>query len=305
MKSKVLGFFVPLFLIAVAAAVLLAYNPVHHDSLLLIKDIKTGKAIRYYKTGTLFTPESLVPWKYSIEVMNLHVVETTELEIPISQFKTIQDDLFDIVIPIRVTMSINPDITGPELLAGNAGELKKRVYRDLKRSIQISLDKYFRPLYAPDEMVSNIKDVIRTAVTSYNAGAVNTGAGIVSVDVIGLISYPDEDMYMMAVRHIKDLTGLRMSNEKELLKIKHDIQRDNLKKEELYSHYRKMSVIIENHPEILKYIYIDKISDDISVIISSDKSGIPMFMDSAGKILKAAQPENSTENGSNPKKNKQ
>ena len=52
----------------------------------------------------------------------------------------------------------------------------------------------------------------------------------------------------------------------------------------------RISSILKNNPEILKFIYIDKMGDDIKVIISSDKTGLPaMFNDSAEGTKPAAK----------------
>ena len=46
----------------------------------------------------------------------------------------------------------------------------------------------------------------------------------------------------------------------------------------------KVSSIIKDNPQILKYIYIDKMGDNIKVIISSDKTGIPGFLGESNDI---------------------
>jgi len=58
-----------------------------------------------------------------------------------------------------------------------------------------------------------------------------------------------------------------------------------------------ISNLIKSNPDILKYIYIDRLAGNVKLILSSDKSGMPFGMslnedlDKTGKSKNAAKEE--------------
>jgi hypothetical protein len=76
------------------------------------------------------------------------------------------------------------------------------------------------------------------------------------------------------------MRDLDFSNRKQEILLSKKLIKERYENELYYEKLLKVSSMIKDNPEILKFIYIDKLGDDIKVIISSDKIGLPaMFSD--------------------------
>jgi len=78
------------------------------------------------------------------------------------------------------------------------------------------------------------------------------------------------------------MRDLDFSNKKQEILLSKKLIKDKHENELYFEKLLRVSSILKDNPEILKFIYIDKMGDDIKVIISSDKTGLPaMFNESS------------------------
>jgi hypothetical protein len=87
--------------------------------------------------------------------------------------------------------------------------------------------------------------------------------------------YPDTKLYQEALLKNREMRELDFSNKKQEILMKRQLLKEKSEFEFYFEKLSKVSTIIRDNPQILKYIYIDKMGDNIKVIISSDKTGIP------------------------------
>ena len=73
----------------------------------------------------------------------------------------------------------------------------------------------------------------------------------------------------------KEMRDLDFLNRKQEILLTKKLIKERYENELYFEKLLKVSSLLKDNPEILKFIYIDKMGDDIKVIISSDKTGMP------------------------------
>ena len=59
--------------------------------------------------------------------------------------------------------------------------------------------------------------------------------------------------------------------------LRNSLEKDKIASEAYYEKLSRIGNMIKDNPEILKYIYIDKLAGNIKVIISSEKNAMPVI----------------------------
>jgi hypothetical protein len=97
------------------------------------------------------------------------------------------------------------------------------------------------------------------------------------------LQYPDRDTFFAAVKHRNEIFQLERDNEIEMKQFNKELE----KKQMVDARYKRklegISALIKNNPLILKYIYIDKMADNIKMILPINASGYPLDLNDVGK----------------------
>jgi hypothetical protein len=92
--------------------------------------------------------------------------------------------------------------------------------------------------------------------------------------------FPDNKLVAEAIQKTKEIRDINFNIKKQEILLKREALKERGDFEFYYEKLLKISSLIKDNPNILKYIYIDKLGGNIKVIISSDKTGLPsMFGD--------------------------
>ena len=113
----------------------------------------------------------------------------------------------------------------------------------------------------------------------------------------GTAVLPNQQVYNEGIAHAADLRKMDKTIEKELIDVRSAMERDRIKNEQFYGKLKEISKIISANPDILKYIYIDKMAGNVNVILSSDNSGVPAHAGEGNRSRRREKPGRLTISG--------
>ncbi|MCL2025496.1 MAG: hypothetical protein FWG92_01675 [Leptospirales bacterium] len=272
-----------LFLLLVALSgytAFTSYNPVREGMSVIVIEESSGNAVYAATEGQRFILYKAFGWKYSVETVPLRDFLTRNIRIDIPALKDLKDDTFAVIIPLKADFSVNlPELYDLNLLKNAAEGVKKSIENELRAALNFLIGDYLSPVYR-DDIIRRERETILTHLKE-SVSAEFAGKGIVISDLkyTSPVSLPDDKRYEEGVLHLGTLRRVFIENDKKLEELKGQLERNAMSMESLHNKYREMSLIIKENPDILKYIYIDKMAPNLKLIISSDKSALPAFLD--------------------------
>jgi len=138
---------------------------------------------------------------------------------------------------------------------------------------------FLSPVYQREILAAKMGEIIDTATKSVAAESSPIGIIIENASRAGTAFLPERIVVNEGILHAADLRRMDKNLQMDLIGAKAKVEREKVRNEQLYVKLREMSRIIRDNPDILKYIYIDKIADDVKVILSSDASGMPRMIE--------------------------
>jgi hypothetical protein len=255
-------------------------NKATGDEIIILKDINNNRIIHVY-TGTYnFIWQGILPWRYNIIKVPVKYASIVNILIKIPSLSALNDDAYQIKLPVNINYRINksniPDIS---YLISKA-DIEKYIIDKSSIICQSFLIRYLEPKYNRDEIIKNEKTIYESVKSELIKKFVNLGVIIDEIEFISTGYYPDNRLYAEGLIQNKEMRDLDFSNRKQEILLSKKLIKERYENELYYEKLLKVSSMIKDNPEILKFIYIDKLGDDIKVIISSDKTGLPaMFSD--------------------------
>ncbi|MCL1910668.1 MAG: hypothetical protein FWG13_00480 [Leptospirales bacterium] len=265
--------------IAAAYTAFTAYNPIQKGMSAIVVDKQSGSVVYAAEEGQRFVLLNALWWKYSVEKVPLENFLTKNIRVDIPALKDLKEDVFAVIIPVKADFSAIPlELYDLNLLKNSAEGLKKAVEDELEADLSFSIRDYLAPVYKGDVIIKEREAILNNLKESVSAGFAGKGIIIHDLKYAGAVSAPDDRRYREGVTHLESLRRVFFENNRKLVELKGHLERDAMSMESLYSKYREMSLIIGKNPDILKYIYIDKMAPNLRLIVSSDKSALPAFL---------------------------
>ncbi len=237
------------------------------------------------------------PWRFSVETRPQEKYFTHSVVITIPELKDLKEDSWKIEIPLKLNISIKEgkvrdlnfyrDSEGPEKFM--AVELDSAVNRYLSPCLT--------PVYRPESLAASLEKISQ-GMESFKELMESYGLAVNSLEPAGLPVYPDRKLYEEGLAQAFMLRKTAAEGERKMLEISSRLKTDAASQDGIYRHYREMSSIIKENPDILKYIYIDKMAGNLKLIISSDRTAFPEFLEDKNAVTsepKAAKRNNSGE----------
>ncbi len=266
-------------IVAVLLGLYLSFRILPEGKIGIIHDINKNKTAGIYNRKYNFVWQGSIPWLYVLTEVNsirnaafLSSVEVTGIE-------SVKDDFYRVTVPVSIIYKINPDkFHDFSKLSGNTDQLIDDIRKMLSLELSRELTKYFYPFYRNNEITLNADAILNAASVNFKKAAEISGIDMQKLDFTGPLNVPDYRTYQEAVTHIQEMRKIEKDNEKQLKELTSKIERERLSDEKYYARLAKISEIIKHNPEMIKYIYIDKMGSDVKLIISSDKTGVPEFL---------------------------
>lgn len=280
MKKTFLGI---LFLLSAAAAVygyLFCYFDVKPDRIVIVKEKAKGKAMKAISGKKVFVYEGMLPWLYEVMEQRTAFLDNFSPEIPVSDLMGVKSVRSSIIIPVRLQYKLDIDgFSNLYLLDKSGDNLKNLVRKSTLDLLKSKVDPFLQPVYRGPQLKGILKKLLEEAEGELQDTLGGFGIKLTSLSSASPVIFPGYGEYQRGLIYAAELRRLNFENRKALEKLKSRLQEQKLKEGALYERYRHIAAIIKANPEILKYIYIDKISDNLKVIISSDKQGVPLFLE--------------------------
>ena len=252
------------------------------EEIVVLKDVKNNKVVQVYTAPYNFIRQGTMPWNYSVVKISIKNSALINIQMKIPSLSSLNDELYLIKLPANITYRIDK-ANMPDLQYLNS-RLDIENYIVEKSSIisQTILMKYLEPVYDKNKILINEKVIVEVLTSELVMKIASLGVVIEKIEFISPGYYPDNRLYNEGLVQNKEMRDLDFSNKKQEILLSRKLISEKQQNELYYEKLLKISSLLKGNPEILKFIYIDKMGDDIKVIISSDKTGLPaMFSDSS------------------------
>jgi hypothetical protein len=256
------------------------YKSVSEDFVVL-KDSKSNVVMQVYTGSYNFIWQGVMPWKYSVVKMPVKNSSLVNIPVKIPSLSSLNDDSYTIKLPVNISYRIDksnmPDIS----YLNSKNGIENYIIEKASLICQSVLMNYIEPVYNRNNILKDEKQIIEIMTSAFMKKIPVIGVIPDSVEFISPGYFPDNKYFSEGLVQNREMRELDFSNKKQEILLAKKLIKDKHENELYYEKLLRVSSILKDNPEILKFIYIDKMGDDIKVIISSDKTGLPaMFNES-------------------------
>ncbi|HOP29181.1 MAG TPA: SPFH domain-containing protein [Spirochaetota bacterium] len=247
----------------------------------LVRD-NNNQIVTGFKNRYNFIWQGSLPWDYKIEKINLKNSSLFDVIVQIPSLSSLTDDIYFIKIPLNILYRINKDNL-PDISFLSEKKLMDQYISNTASSIcSTMLVDYLTPQYSRERLLKEQKRLNDDIAAELNKKLNLLGVIAEKIEFILPGYYPDTKLYQEALLKNREMRELEFSTKKQEVLMKKQLLKEKSEFEFYFEKLSKVSALIKDNPGILKYIYIDKMGDNIKVIISSDKTGIPAVLGESG-----------------------
>jgi hypothetical protein len=284
-------------LVALAAGYALFFSIVLLDSekITVIHDLRSGSVVKALRP--LFWRVSLAwqgafPWWFLVaEVPKTRAVDF-KARIDMPGCEDLKKDVYHVHVPVRLKYRINAArFADAARLADNGRGVDELAEEYLRKGLQRELDPYIAPVYQPEVLAARVEESLVNAYDAVFTDCAERGIDLIQVKLTGAATIPDRALHIEAMQHAANLRIIDNMLEKDLIEERNRVKRQILSNEQLYGKLREISRLIASNPELLKYIYIDKMAGNVKLILSSDSSGVPRLLEAEKSLKKGKTKE--------------
>jgi hypothetical protein len=279
-----------LFLIIVALAgylYLFAVKTTTEGKVGVVEDLRSKKIVKVFSGDKRFIWQGAMWWWFSLYELSLKRSAEYDITVYPPPFEELKKSLYEIRFLCNVSYRVDPERYMDYINSGSSSHgIDQTIISFLKEISSQIVFRYFVPVYRAGDLSKDKDSITKELSASLKSKYENLGIDMLDMSITGDIKYPHRAVYNEGEAYIRELRSLDRENEKELRRVKSRLEQVRVEEEDRYEKYREMSKIIQENPDILKYIYIDKIGANVKVIISSD-SGYPLNLES--KTVKSSK----------------
>jgi hypothetical protein len=246
----------------------------------IVEDLRNKKAVKVFTGERRFIWQGAIPWWFSIYELSLKKSAEYSISVYPPPLEELKKSSYEVRFLYSVSYKIDPERYMENINSGSGSDdIDKTIHSFLREISAKVVFRYYVPVYRAGALSKDKDLIVREISASLKEKYESLGIDMLGISLTGDIEYPDRAVYNEGKVYISELRKLDRENEKELRRVKSRLEQIRVEEEDRYEKYREMSKIIQENPDILKYIYIDKIGDNVKVIISSD-SGYPLNLES-------------------------
>ncbi|MDY6934227.1 MAG: hypothetical protein SVZ03_08400 [Spirochaetota bacterium] len=276
MKKIIYTFFLIIIILFVGYVIVNCIVKIEDSTFSILID-KKNDSIRILKDKYNFVWQGIIPRRIQLNTYRKKNNVFFDLKIPIPPFEEMKGDLYSIQVPINIDYIIDPikfPFTTASIKDGSKA-FNKEIDRIFKGYLKRELYSYFLPSYRGEALYRDKELIISRVADTLKEKSLSNGITIHNIEILGGFELPNSKTYYNGLRFYNELRRIEEDNEKELLKLSNKLQKEKLFKNKYYDELNKISKMIERNPDLLKYIYIDKMAKNVKLIISSADTGMP------------------------------
>ncbi len=274
---------ISLFLLIVYSFVL-SFFVLKEEELGLVRDVSTGQIITSFKNKYNFIWQGGMPWLYTVEKIELKKSSVITVIIHIPSLSSLSDDIYAIRLPLNISYQIKKDNLPDISFLTEKGNMDQYISSVAGSVCTSKLIDYIEPRYNRAGLIQNQKRLNSDIAAEISRKLISLGIVTEKIEFFLPGYYPDLKLYEEALVRNREMIELDFNNRKQEILLKKQLLKERSEYELYLEKLTKVSVLIKDNPQILKYIYIDKMGDNIKVIISSDKTGIPMVFGDSNDV---------------------
>ncbi len=253
---------------------------IESDRLCVIEDLRNNKIVKIVHGRNNFVWQAAFPWWFSMYQLQLKKTLDVEMILQVPGLEGLKGDIYFFKIFYTVIYKINLEkFTSFTKLGKGFSELEDDIRNGIKYLMIDELNRYMTPVYRGYAISNDRESINGNMQGRMKIKYEQAGIDILAFDIPGRIIVPDAKTYDDGLRHIARIREIDKKNEMLVKSLEGKISQDKLLDRQKYEKLIEMSKLIKENHDILKYIYIDKISDKIKVIVSSDKNIFPIYLD--------------------------
>lgn len=290
-----------LIILLTGAGIYLVYScyvSIDEGSLGLVEDKQTGEYEELLDSGNHLVLKNVLPDRLAVHRINSICNDQLALIIYMPSLVDLQNDAY----AVKITVSAGYEIV-PEQVAFNMNELlrdegflRKEISRRLEVKFQGILGKYLAPQYRPEQIKEFLAGNDTVVKGVFSDLCREMGLTYKSFSIEGVPIVPSLAIWNDGERSYGEFRQLRDKARRNEEDNRYRLANQNLEQNAYYDHLRMMSSIIQSNPEILKYIYIDKISKINSVNLSVAGNPFPLWLDKSNPLQQSGASKGNIDN---------
>lgn len=252
------------------------------DGVLAFVTDNNGQILGYLHKRVNVVPQGILT-TIKAHYIPLNSSSNVDIVIPVPPLESIKSDHYSIKIPVVINYTLNPEQLTLDLnrLYLEKSYLSQQFVIRLSGSMKDAISRYLYPYYQYNALQANIRKELSVAIDNVKESFARDGIIIKEVTP-GIIYVPDYTVYTEGKKFLLELLTQEKLRTIQLNALQQKLKEDELKNARYLEHLEKISRIIAKNKDILKYIYIDKLADNVRVIVTSDKN-IPLDIDSGSE----------------------
>lgn len=242
------------------------------DGVVAFASDKDNQVIANLKKGVNVIPQGLFR-TVTVHYVPMHGTSAVEIFIPLPQLELLKSQHYSIHIPVTVAYSLHADTLAfnrQHLYAQN-NYLSELLRVRLVDSIYEHINKYLQPVYQHTLLRTNIQKELLAAIAAVKESCARDGLIIHEIST-GSVLLPNYTVYAEGRRFLMEMLQQEKINSLRLNSLQQKLKEDELSSQQRLQYLEKMSGLISKNKEILKYIYIDKLADNVRVIVTSEEN---------------------------------
>lgn len=266
-----------IFLSVFVYIALFSIYKVKDDQLGIVREIHSGQVLYSFSNDINFIRHGLLPWVYRVETVPSSGSVIIEVSIPLISSELSDENVMSVKIPLEVSYTINSEAPPePDFFSS---EIQRKEFFIKRASIicRTVLKNYIEPVYNRNGINRNESLIMESILSGVKESLNGSGVIVDSINGAGSISLPSAELYRENLLRDAEIRAISFENKKQEMLLKNKLAKERIATDIYYENLSRMGGIIKENPEILKYIYIDKLAGNIKVIVSSEKSGIPVI----------------------------
>ncbi len=290
MKNFLIKTIAVVFVVGIVYCLFFSVEKIDAGTLCVVQDLRSKTVVRVARPfvgSYTFLWQGALPWWFSISEQPAQRSAGIKVKISFPDLSFLKDDYYHLWVPLRVVYLIDGErFTEVARLKDGGRALDELVTSLFQGELQQEMNPMLAPVYQREVLATQLAPIVERVVKKLEGDLMTCGIKLISVKMGGTPVFPEKAVYNEGVLHAADLRRMNRTREMDFIGIQGSLERDKLKNEQFYANLLRISTIISANPDILKYIYIDKLGANVNVILSSDSSGIPRMLEKSDKPVK-------------------
>ncbi len=269
-------------LIIIGLAVFIGYNSVvivDADKVAVVRDGKSGLMVQTLRPGYNFVRYGITHWKMTVDYFPRSAGDYYEICIPLPALEPLESRYYSVLIPLNISYTVDSrQFHVSSIPASGEGSLFSA---DIRKTVTDAFKKEMAPYIGNDykrkELEQKAPAILQSVRAQLERVAVSFGITVTGWELVGSPSLPDAQAYLQGVQFMNELRIAENQAKKELLLLHSKLKKDELETRQYLNKLREVAQLLKGNPDLLRYVYVDKLSKNVKVIISSDRSGMPVF----------------------------